>query len=94
MKIWVLAVLVALSSVPAASPALDKRHTAPRSLRVDLGGGLVAALTEKDGIFLEAVPQKGEGLYAFVTHAFADAEKGAVGLLQVGQPELAAGVGH
>jgi hypothetical protein len=33
-------------------------------------------------------------MYAFVTHAFADAEKGAVGLIQVGQPELAAGVGH
>ena len=28
----------------------------------------------------------GEGMYAFVTHAFADAEKGAVGLIKVGQP--------
>jgi nitrite reductase (NO-forming) len=36
----------------------------------------------------------GEGIYAFVTHAFADAEKGAVGLIQVGQPTLAAGAGH
>jgi hypothetical protein len=33
-------------------------------------------------------------VYAFVTHAFADADKGAVGLLQVGQTELAAGMGH
>jgi len=32
-------------------------------------------------------------MYAFVTHAFADAAKGAVGLIQVGTPEVAAG-GH
>ena len=36
----------------------------------------------------------GEGVYAFVTHAFADADKGAVGLLQVGETVLAAGMGH
>ena len=35
-----------------------------------------------------------EGVYAFVTHAFADASKGAVGLVQVGQPAMAAGMGH
>jgi nitrite reductase (NO-forming) len=28
----------------------------------------------------------GEGLYPFVTHSFADAEKGAVGIIQVGTP--------
>ena len=28
----------------------------------------------------------GTGNYAFVTHAFADANKGAVGVIQVGQP--------
>ena len=36
----------------------------------------------------------GEGVYAFVTHAFADADKGAVGLIQVGAADLAAGMGH
>jgi nitrite reductase (NO-forming) len=36
----------------------------------------------------------GEGVYAFVTHAFADAEKGAVGLIRVGHPAVAAGAGH
>jgi nitrite reductase (NO-forming) len=29
----------------------------------------------------------GEGLYPFVTHSFADAEKGAVGIIQVGTPK-------
>ncbi|MFP5286570.1 MAG: N-acetylmuramoyl-L-alanine amidase [Thermoanaerobaculia bacterium] len=72
--VWLLAALAVLSSVPAAaSPALDNKLTAPRSLRVDLGGGLVATLTEKDGIFLEAVPQKGEGLYAFTRRLCGDA---------------------
>src|SRR2546426_6340437 len=36
----------------------------------------------------------GAGVYAFVTHAFADAAKGAVGLIRVGTPKLAAGTGH
>jgi nitrite reductase (NO-forming) len=31
----------------------------------------------------------GEGLYPFVTHSFADAEKGAVGIIQVGTPKNA-----
>ncbi len=30
--------------------------------------------------------ESGEGVYAFVTHAFADASKGAVGLIEVGHP--------
>jgi nitrite reductase (NO-forming) len=30
----------------------------------------------------------GEGVYAIVTHAFADASKGAVGLIQVGRPAV------
>jgi nitrite reductase (NO-forming) len=33
-----------------------------------------------------AANESGEGVYAFVTHAFADASKGAVGLIQVGHP--------
>ena len=36
----------------------------------------------------------GEGVYAFVTHAFADASKGAVGLIKVGHPTMAAGMSH
>lgn len=33
--------------------------------------------------------ESGEGVYAFVTHAFADADKGAVGLIQVGRTQVA-----
>ncbi len=36
----------------------------------------------------------GEGLYAFVTHSFADAEKGAVGIIQVGTPKQFATMSH
>ncbi|MDQ6886210.1 MAG: multicopper oxidase domain-containing protein [Gemmatimonadota bacterium] len=36
----------------------------------------------------------GEGLYPFVTHAFADAEKGAVGIIQVGAPKQFATMSH
>ncbi|HJU87521.1 MAG TPA: multicopper oxidase domain-containing protein [Gemmatimonadota bacterium] len=54
---------------------------------VPAGGGAVFEAVFEEGA-------SGEGVYAFVTHAFADAEKGAVGLLQVGQTELAAGMGH
>src|SRR5690606_17061364 len=54
---------------------------------IPAGGGAVFETVFEEGA-------SGEGVYAFVTHAFADAEKGAVGLIQVGQPNLAAGVGH
>jgi nitrite reductase (NO-forming) len=36
----------------------------------------------------------GEGLYPFVTHSFADAEKGAVGIIQVGTPKQFATMSH
>ncbi|HWN42188.1 MAG TPA: N-acetylmuramoyl-L-alanine amidase [Thermoanaerobaculia bacterium] len=72
MKVWVLAVLAALLTVPMAGAAPDPKHAIPRSLRMDLGGGLVATLTEKDGIFLEAVPQRGEGLLAFTRRLCGD----------------------
>ena len=36
----------------------------------------------------------GEGLYPFVTHSFADAEKGAVGIIQVGTPKVFATMSH
>ncbi|HEV8124605.1 MAG TPA: multicopper oxidase domain-containing protein [Gemmatimonadales bacterium] len=46
---------------------------------VPTGGGAVFELAFAKGL-------SGEGTYAFVTHAFADASKGAVGLIQVGHP--------
>lgn len=36
----------------------------------------------------------GEGLYPFVTHSFADAEKGAVGIIQVGTPQAFTTMAH
>lgn len=45
------------------------------------GGAVFETVFEKGG--------SGEGLYPFVTHSFADAEKGAVGLIQVGTPPAA-----
>ena len=36
----------------------------------------------------------GEGIYPFVTHSFADAEKGAVGMIQVGVPKQFATMSH
>ena len=53
---------------------------------VPAGGGAVFETTFAKGA-------SGEGLYAFVTHAFADASKGAVGVLRVGNPRMAH-VGH
>ena len=50
------------------------------------GGGAVFETRFEKG-------QSGEGHYAFVTHAFADASKGAVGVIQVGHPKLMA-AGH
>ncbi|MDQ6827698.1 MAG: multicopper oxidase domain-containing protein [Gemmatimonadota bacterium] len=54
---------------------------------VPAGGGAVF-----ETVF--APDASGEGLYAFVTHAFADAEKGAVGIIQVGAPKLFAKMSH
>jgi nitrite reductase (NO-forming) len=54
---------------------------------VPAGGGAVFETTfAKDA--------SGEGLYAFVTHSFADAEKGAVGVIQVGTPKVFATMVH
>ncbi|HEU4697811.1 MAG TPA: multicopper oxidase domain-containing protein [Gemmatimonadales bacterium] len=50
---------------------------------VPAGGGAVFETSFEKG-------QSGEGHYAFVTHAFADATKGAVGVIQVGQPKTMA----
>jgi nitrite reductase (NO-forming) len=53
---------------------------------VPVGGGAVFETTFAKG-------QSGEGHYAFVTHSFADATRGAVGVIQVGHPKLMA-AGH
>jgi nitrite reductase (NO-forming) len=50
------------------------------------GGAVFEAVFDKDG--------SGEGLYPFVTHSFADAEKGAVGIIQVGTPKQFAHMSH
>ena len=41
-----------------------------------------------------AANASGEGIYPFVTHSFADAEKGAVGMIQVGVPKQFAHMEH
>ena len=47
---------------------------------VPAGGGVVfETVFDKDG--------SGEGVYPFVTHSFADAEKGATGMIRVGTPK-------
>ena len=50
------------------------------------GGAVFEAVFAKDA--------SGEGLYPFVTHSFADAEKGAVGIIQVGVPTQFAHMSH
>jgi nitrite reductase (NO-forming) len=50
------------------------------------GGAVFETVFDKDA--------SGEGLYAFVTHAFAAASKGAVGIIKVGNPNVAMGGGH
>jgi len=50
---------------------------------VPTGSGVVFELEFARG-------QAGNGSYAFVTHAFADASKGAVGIIRVGTPETMA----
>ena len=70
IRLAVLAALaVGLGTMPAVSPPLpaaplDNQLTAARTVRTSLGDGVVVSLSE-EGIFVEAVPQKGEGLYAF-----------------------------
>ena len=54
---------------------------------IPAGGGAVFETAFAEGA-------SGEGLYPFVTHAFADAEKGAVGIIQVGTPKKFAHMSH
>jgi nitrite reductase (NO-forming) len=63
-------------------PDGDPRHALEnvQTYMVPAGGGAVfETVFDKDA--------SGEGLYPFVTHSFADAEKGAVGIIQVGTPK-------
>ncbi|HEV8612529.1 MAG TPA: multicopper oxidase domain-containing protein [Gemmatimonadales bacterium] len=53
---------------------------------VPAGGGMVFETSFAKGL-------SGTGHYAFVTHAFADASRGAVGVIQVGHPKTRA-AGH
>ena len=50
------------------------------------GGAVFETVFDKDA--------SGTGLYPFVTHSFADAEKGAVGIIQVGTPTQYAHMDH
>ncbi len=50
------------------------------------GGAVFETVFDRDA--------SGEGLYPFVTHSFADAEKGAVGIIQVGTPTMYAHMSH
>lgn len=67
----------------------NPRHVAERvqTQMIPAGGGAVfETVFEKDA--------SGEGIYPFVTHSFADAEKGAVGLIRVGAPKVFATMAH
>ncbi|HKV09985.1 MAG TPA: N-acetylmuramoyl-L-alanine amidase [Thermoanaerobaculia bacterium] len=63
---WVL--LTALSSVSAHAVV------APRSVRVQIEKGVVATLSDPEGIFLEAIPQSGEGMHAFARRLCGDSK--------------------
>ena len=61
-------------------------RSSPATLSVTAASGAVFETSFERGL-------SGEGMYAFVTHAFADASKGAVGMIRVGNPQVAA-MGH
>lgn len=67
--------------LPSGDP--DEALESIQTWTVPAGGGAVFETTFEPGA-------SGEGAYAFVTHAFADAEKGAVGLIRVGTPKMMA----
>jgi nitrite reductase (NO-forming) len=71
--------------IPDGNPDHALEHV--QTWTVPAGGGAVFETVFEEGA-------SGEGVYAFVTHAFADADKGAVGLIQVGRPQLAAMPAH
>ena len=65
----------------------DHVLTGVQTYMVPAGGGAVF-----ESVF--STDASGEGLYPFVTHSFADAEKGAVGIIQVGVPKQYAHMDH
>jgi len=65
----------------------DHVLTGVQTYMVPAGGGAVF-----ETVF--SPEASGEGLYPFVTHSFADAEKGAVGIIQVGVPKQYAHMDH
>jgi nitrite reductase (NO-forming) len=70
-------------------PDGDPSHalTGVQTYLIPAGGGAVFETTfDKNA--------SGEGIYPFVTHSFADAEKGAVGMIQVGTPKQFATMVH
>lgn len=69
---------------PGSDP--DQAIEGVQTWSVPAGGGAVFETTFEAGA-------SGEGLYPFVTHAFADAEKGAAGVIRVGEPD-AGGAAH
>ena len=70
-------------------PDGDPAHalTGVQTYTVPAGGGAVFETVFESGA-------SGEGLYPFVTHSFADAERGAVGIIQVGVPKQYARMEH
>jgi N-acetylmuramoyl-L-alanine amidase len=58
----------------ALSSATAQAVTAPRSVRVQVEKGVVATLSDPEGIFLEAVPQGGEGMHAFARRLCGDSK--------------------
>ena len=70
---------------PDGDPAHALRSV--QTYPVPAGGGVVFETTFKAN-------ESGEGIYAFVTHSFADADKGAVGMIRVGAPKQYATMAH
>ena len=66
---------------------MDRPLEGVQTVAVPAGGGAVFETTFEHGL-------SGEGVYAFVTHDFADAQKGAVGLIMVGHPQIATMPSH
>jgi N-acetylmuramoyl-L-alanine amidase len=66
-----LSCLLALLLLGAAAPA-PRSAPAPKTVRVTIEKGLVAALDDDHGIYLEAMPRPGEGLYALARRLCGD----------------------
>lgn len=78
IRVWGMALAVFTGllasdpAVPLDSPiSSNKNPAAVRTVRTALGDGVVVALSE-EGLFAEASPQKGEGLYAFTRRLCGD----------------------